>query len=350
MEQRQSDRYAGASVFIWNRSDDGSAAADSAHRMHEQQIFADCLKTLLTRARLRVAGNTADPGTIPVTQLERLQGYDCVVLVGRFSDADIAMIERHGGRVLDARRILDHQFATLHERDGRGLRATPAGMAAVYTGVVPIVYKAQCALLDSLMSSTFYSFVTITPLLWFVTRSFGGGTVAMIPNILPVVFIFGGMGWLGFAVDIGAMMSASIALGVAVDDTIHYLTWFRDDLDKTGDRKSAILTAYRRCATPTTQAALVNGLGLSVFAMSTFMPTRKFGWLMLVILIAGLVAELVMMPAILAGPLGAFFRPRPKSRKKSAHEREPAVVPLPSGHSIPGRTHRARSTWPKPSA
>jgi hypothetical protein len=182
-------------------------------------------------------------------------------------------------------------------------------VSTVYTGVIPIVYKAQRELLNSLIESTFWSFLTITPLMMIVARGVAGGFVAMLPNILPVVAVFGGMGWLGLPVDIGSMMSASIALGVAVDDTIHYLTWFRESLNRHGDRRRAILDAYRRCATPTLQAALINGLGLSVFALGSFIPTRNFGLLMLVILMAGVVAELVLLPALLASPLGMVFRP-----------------------------------------
>jgi predicted RND superfamily exporter protein len=132
----------------------------------------------------------------------------------------------------------------------------------------------------------------------------------MLPNVLPILVVFGGMGWLGLSVDIGAMMSASIALGVAVDDTIHYLTWFREDLRQSGSRHAAILTAYRRTAAPTLQAALINGLGLSVFAWSTFNPTKQLGYLMLTILLAGVVAELVLLPALLASPLGRAFQTR----------------------------------------
>jgi hypothetical protein len=194
-------------------------------------------------------------------------------------------------------------------------KSWPKGQApmvsAMFTGVVPIVYKAQRALLESLVQSSMWSFLTITPLLMFVCRSIGGGLVAMIPNVLPIFVVFGGMAWIGYPVSIGSMMAASIALGVAVDDTIHYLTWFRDDLAKNCDRNVAILAAYRRCGTPTLQAALINGLGLSVFAVSTFTPTREFGLLMLTIMLAGGVAELVMTPALLAGPLGAVFEPRP---------------------------------------
>jgi predicted RND superfamily exporter protein len=148
----------------------------------------------------------------------------------------------------------------------------------------------------------------------FVSRSFAAGVVAMVPNVLPVLVIFGGMGWMGIPLDIGSMMTASIALGVAVDDTIHYLARFREDLDHYGDRNQAIVATYQHCAIPTLQAAMISGLGLSVFAFSTFTPTQRFGWLMLTILIAGVISELIMLPALLAGPLGRVFQPIVASR------------------------------------
>src|SRR2546430_16728751 len=106
----------------------------------------------------------------------------------------------------------------------------------------------------------------------------------MLPSVLPILMVLGGMGWRGVDAAVGSMMTASIALGVAVDDTIHYLNWFREELDRLGDRKKAILAAYKHCATPTLQAAVISGLGLSIFALSTFTPTQRFGVLMLVIL------------------------------------------------------------------
>jgi multidrug efflux pump subunit AcrB len=142
----------------------------------------------------------------------------------------------------------------------------------------------------------------------FICGGVFAGAVAMLPNVLPILVVFGGMGWLGFPVDIGSMMAASIALGVAVDDTIHYLAWFREDFEKLHDRNEAVVSAYTRCATPTLQSALINGLGLSVFAVSSFTPTARFGWLMLTILVAGVIAELVMLPSLLFSPLGKAFR------------------------------------------
>ncbi|MEL7498649.1 MAG: MMPL family transporter [Planctomycetota bacterium] len=189
-------------------------------------------------------------------------------------------------------------------------------ISVVYTGVIPIIYKAQRALLDSLMESAFLSFVTITPLLIVVSRGILRGLVAMIPNTLPVLVVFGGLGWLDISVTIGSMMSASIALGVAVDDTIHYLVWFREKLKVLPDRKSASLAAYRVCAFPTLQAAMISGLGLAVFGFSNFNSTKQFGLLMLTILIAGVVAELVMLPALLASPLGSVFEKKKPKRKR----------------------------------
>ena len=261
----------------------------------QAKLRSDEISALLTKARVKVSRGSFDPSSVPLVQLQKLSDFDAVVLTGAFSNAEVGTLGVTLGKVID-----------LEAHDP----STPKHwVSSTYTGVVPIVYKAQRALLQSLVESTLWSFLTITPLMMFVSRSFSAGFVAMIPNVLPVVVIFGAMGWLNIPIDIGSMMSASIALGVAVDDTIHFLSWYRGDLREIGDRNSAIVASYKRCATPTLQAACISGLGLSVFAFSTFTPTQRFGWLMLTILIAGVVAELILLPAILAGPLGKAFEP-----------------------------------------
>ena len=110
-----------------------------------------------------------------------------------------------------------------------------------------------------------------------------------------------------FLVDIGSMMTASVAMGVAVDDTIHFLNWYRGALDNGYDRKSAIKIAYDRVATAMTQTTLIGGFGLSAFALSTFTPTQRFGVLMLILLGMALVGDLILLPALIAGPLGKYF-------------------------------------------
>ncbi|MFY8073707.1 MAG: efflux RND transporter permease subunit [Pirellula sp.] len=286
-------KFVGKKVILWDPEivDGPSGEAFTAGKAR-----ADEISNLLKNARLKVARASIDSKSMPLVQLQELEDYDAIVLAGAFSNNEVRTLETALSKIIDL--------------EGRDPLQPKQWVASVFTGVVPIVYKAQRALLTSLMESTLWSFLTITPLMIFVSRSFRAGMVAMIPNVVPVIFIFGLMGWMGIAIDIGSMMTASIALGVAVDDTIHFLSWFRGNVLQLKDRRAAIIASYKQCGTPTLQAACISGLGLSVFAFSTFTPTQRFGWLMLTILVAGVIAELVLLPAILAGPLGCVFDPK----------------------------------------
>jgi hypothetical protein len=136
------------------------------------------------------------------------------------------------------------------------------------------------------------------------------GLIAMIPNMFPVMVVFGLLCHMGVEIDIGTMMTASVAMGIAVDDTIHFLSWFRTNLDRGMDRIDAVIETYRRVGPAMTQTTIVGGLGLFVFSLSTFTPTQRFGTLMLVLLLAALVGDLIMLPALLAGPTGRWFKSR----------------------------------------
>ncbi len=259
-------------------------------------------------------GSIQESGYLAIDKHDGSELWRISIRVAAFEDVDYGQFSVSLSQLIDPMMAGFGRTGTIDIAKDKvqtaSLRNGSSDVTAVYTGVIPIVYKAQTALLNSLVSSTVWSFVTITPLLMFVSRGILAGAIAMIPNVLPVLAVFGGLSWLGLPIDIGSMMAASIALGVAVDDTIHFLTWFRLSLDKDGDRHAAILSAYRHCATPTMQATLVNGLGLSIFTFSSFVPTKQLVLLMLVILFAGAIAELLLLPAILAGPLGAVFTKR----------------------------------------
>jgi uncharacterized protein len=203
------------------------------------------------------------------------------------------------------------------------------GVDAVYTGLVPLVYKTQHELMRGLFNSLAMAFGLIALVMMVVLRNPAAGLLAMLPNLFPVAIVFGFMGWTGVLVDIGTMMTASVALGVAVDDTIHYLTWFRQGLDSGLDRNKAAGWAYERCATAMTQTTLIAGLGLAAFAFSTFTPTQRFGLLMLAILAVALVGDLIYLPSLLTGPLGRTFRW--KSKRGPAPQPGAASPPGPSG-------------------
>ena len=226
-----------------------------------------------------------------------------VVSAGR-SDPQVKNLARGDAQIIDVSIVPEYEGSAavpLATADG------PRPIRAVYTGMIPLVYKTQRQLLVSLNESIMYATVLIAVVMMFVLRSPMAGLISMIPNVFPIVIIFGALGWLGIKVDIGIMMTASVALGVAVDDTVHFLTWFRRGVTQGLDRVQAVMLAYDRCATAMLQTTIIGGLGLAVFATSTFTPTQQFGYLMISMLGAALVGDLLLLPAILAGPLGHFF-------------------------------------------
>ncbi len=186
----------------------------------------------------------------------------------------------------------------------------PRDVRAVYTGIIPLVFKTQRQLLVSLRQSITWATVLIACVMAIVFRSVAAGLVAMLPNVFPICVVFGALGWLGIKIDIGIMMTASVALGVAVDNTVHLVTWFRHGQRMGMDRRTATLVAYERCSTAMVQSAMIGGLGLVVFAFSSFTPTQQFGYLMITILTAALIGDAVLMPALLCSPLGKCFETR----------------------------------------
>ncbi len=291
--------------------------------------IGSALRGFLAAKRVRVAAVKTESQAFPFDKLEQVaKSVDGVLVDGEKFPNDAERFRSAGVPVVGSL------------ADGIGARSSANGaqspggeIALTYTGGVPIVYKTQRALLDSLVQSTIWSFLTITPLMMFVSRGVLPGLVVMIPNVLPVLVVFGGMGWLRVPVDIGSMMSASIALGVAVDDTIHFMAWFRQNLAALGDRPKAIIESFRQSAAPTIQSAIISGLGLSVFALSSFTPTARFGWLMLTILFAGVAAELFMLPCLLASPLGAVFDRRDPEPEAEPVTPEPPAIRATTPHS-----------------
>ena len=181
------------------------------------------------------------------------------------------------------------------------------GIHVSYTGLSPLINHATKQLLVDLANSFLVAVLLICPIMMVLLRGPLRGLLSMIPNILPAAMIFGVMGWLGLALDIGAVLTASVALGIAVDDTFHFLTWFQRGLDAGMSRRDAVRDAYARCAPAMLQTTLICGCGLLIYFISGFIPTSRFAVLMAALLTSALFADLIVLPAMLAGPLGAIF-------------------------------------------
>lgn len=261
--------------------------------------------------------------------ISKLGEQDALILVSAGSDPTAKQLADGGLKVIDVSNVYVDEETAASQPMLLGEESRP--IRAVYTGMVPLVYKTQRELLNSLKESIMWATVLISVVMMFVLRSPMAGIISMIPNVFPIVIIFGALGWLGIKVDIGIMMTASVALGVAVDDTVHFLTWFRRGVKQGLNRVDAVMLSYDRCATAMMQTTLIGGLGLAVFATSTFTPTQQFGYLMISMLGAALVGDLLLLPAILVGPLGKFFggdAPASAKASEAAPISEPALDTL----------------------
>ena len=210
------------------------------------------------------------------------------------------------------------------------------GIAAVYTGLVPVVYKAQREMLNGLAWNFVTDLLTIASVMIVVFWDLSAGLILLLPSVFPMVIVFGIMGWMGIVIDVGTIMTPTVALGVSVDDVVHFLIWYRRGLAEGKNRKEAVMLAYEGCARAMYQSWAVLGLGLFVFALSSFVPTQRFGALMFTLLTAALLGNLIMLPCVLASPLAYFFGRRLVRKAHAEHRDRVAAGDAPvSGHLSP---------------
>jgi predicted RND superfamily exporter protein len=183
------------------------------------------------------------------------------------------------------------------------------------TGGIPLVFLAQTLLLWDLINSFTMAFCLITLTMMIVLRGVVRGLLAMIPNFFPCVIVFGMLGLYGIPIDMGSMMTASVALGISVDGTLHLLTWTNIALRRGLPRKEAVFYALHRCCTALLQTAVICGIGMLIFGWSDFVPVSRFAVLLCIILGVSLIGDIIVLPAILFSPLGRFFDLTEKDKK-----------------------------------
>lgn len=185
-----------------------------------------------------------------------------------------------------------------------------AGVDHVVTGTVPLFLRTQRAVLDSLIWSSLLAFGLIAAVMIWVLKDPVAGMISMIPNLLPVVAVFGLVSWFGQKIDIGTMVTASVAMGIAVDGTLHLLTWFRNGLRKGLSRRESTKQALLHCGPAMWQTSAAVGLGLLVLFPAELLLISRFGWLMAMLIGAAFVGDMVLLPCMLVGPLGILIERR----------------------------------------
>jgi predicted RND superfamily exporter protein len=166
-----------------------------------------------------------------------------------------------------------------------------AGSNVVWMNMEHYIVRAQLAGLSGT--------VLITLLLIFLLRSVKWGLISMIPNIFPIIGIFGVMGWFGVPLNMLTTTIASIAIGLAVDDTVHLMLHIRADTARGMGIDDAIRAAFAKTGPAVVSTSCVLALGFWTLCSTAFIPTRQFGALGGLTFVFGMIGELVLLPAVL---------------------------------------------------
>ncbi len=190
-------------------------------------------------------------------------------------------------QVAEADRIAQDMFA------GSGITVTVTGSGRLFSVLDHYLVRSQ-------ISSFATAFVTVFAVIFLVFRSWKFGVLSIAPNLLPVLAVFGVMGWLGISLNVATIMVASVALGVVDDDTIHFISRYRRetrDGATTGEAIEIATTQEGRAALTT---AIVNSCAFAVLTLSEYRPSAWFGGLLALTMVVAFLAEVFILPATIA--------------------------------------------------
>jgi len=123
--------------------------------------------------------------------------------------------------------------------------------------------------------------------------------ILLLPNLLPVILVIGVMGWLGMTIDMGVAIAGAIIIGVAVDDTIHFLVKYFDARKRGLGMSETFDEVLHYAGRAIFFTTVVLSLSFSIFAFSTFTPNQNFGIVTATALIIALIIDFLYLPALL---------------------------------------------------
>jgi uncharacterized protein len=168
------------------------------------------------------------------------------------------------------------------------------------TGTAVVASEGTQYLVINLFTSLLFAIIAIAVLMAILFRSWRMVIVSLLPNLIPLVITGGIMGWFGIPLKPSTLLVFSIAFGISVDDTIHYLAKYRQEL-KTNpyDLKGCVIKAIHESGLGMFYTSIVLFCGFSVFTLSEFGGTQALGLLISLTLLVAMVTNLVVLPSLL---------------------------------------------------
>ena len=197
---------------------------------------------------------------------------------------------------------IQHQLSDEMGLDKEQVHVT--GMLVLYNNLLQSLFNSQIKTLGAVFLAIMLMFVVSF-------RSFRLAGITIIPNLIAATSVLGLMGWLGIPLDIMTITIAAIVVGIAVDDAIHYVHRFKKEFCKDHDYWKSVERSHDSIGRAMYYTTITVTLGFVILALSNFIPTIYFGLLTGFSMLVALIANLTLLPMLIAWlkPLGKYEIP-----------------------------------------
>jgi len=185
------------------------------------------------------------------------------------------------------------------------LRSAFPALEVRVTGSIPLMMRATDEIARSQYSSFLLALAVISIIMIVTLGSVQAGLISIVPNLIPPLLVFGLMGLLNIPLDIDTLLIAPVIIGIAVDDTIHFMTHYRLELIKTGDASRALRSTVNDVGKAVMFTTMVLGLGFAILSFSDYLGMAKIGFFGSLAIFMALLCDLFLLPAMII-----IFKPR----------------------------------------
>ena len=193
--------------------------------------------------------------------------------------------------VAEAKKDLEEKLYEIFDKEVYDITITGASISYMY---------GTNYLIKNLFQSLFLAVILIALFMGILLKNVRIVIMSLVPNIIPALLTAGLMGYFGIPIKPSTVLVFSIAFGISVDDTIHFLTRFKQELKAyKGNIRSAVVKAIRETTMSMVYTSVVLFFGFSVFSASNFGGTKALGMLVSLTLLSAMITNLVLLPSLL---------------------------------------------------
>jgi len=167
------------------------------------------------------------------------------------------------------------------------------------TGMSALMFRTVVNAIASMAASYIYALIVITILMILLIGHLRIGLLSMVPNLAPIIVTLGIMGWLQIPMNLFTMLVGNIAIGLAVDDTIHFMHNFRRYFEESKNAKIAVMETLHTTGRAMLVTSCVLSIGFFIFMFATMNNLIHFGFLTGLAIIMALLADYFIAPALM---------------------------------------------------